>query len=186
MPEDTAEVSTESDEALRAENAAVRDKLLRALADGENIRRRAERSVEDARQFAIADFARELLLVADNLRRTLEAAERNEPVSAPDEALIQGVAATERVLLHIFSRFGIRKLEALGKPFDPTMHEAVMQVDDPTAPPGSVVQVLEDGYTIHGRLLRPAKVVVTRTAQDPSRPPQTGGSDGGAGQGETG
>ena len=168
MPEDTAEqeVSSESDVALKAENASIRDKLLRALADGENIRRRAERSVDDARQFAIADFARELLLVADNLRRTLEAAERNLPVSVPDEALVQGVAATERMLQSILGRFGVKKVEAVGKRFDPAMHEAVMQVADPTAPPGTVVQVLEDGYTIHARLLRPAKVAVNTSVQD--------------------
>lgn len=178
MPEDTAEqeVSIQGDEALRAENAAVRDKLLRALADGENIRRRAERSVEEARQFAITDFARDLLLVADNLQRTLEAAERNQPASVPDDALVQGVAATERMLLHIFERFGIRRMNALGARFDPALHEAVMQVDDPTAPPGTVVQVLEDGYTINGRLLRPAKVVVTRLGQDSPRPPDSGES----------
>lgn len=177
MSEDTAEqeVSTQSDEALKAENASIRDKLLRALADGENIRRRAERSVDDARQFAIADFAREILLVADNLRRTLEAAERNQPVSVPDEALVQGVAATERMLQSILARFGVEKVEAVGERFDPTMHEAVMQVADPTAPPGTVVTVLEDGYTIHERLLRPAKVAVNTSVQDGAGALQPGG-----------
>jgi len=146
---------------LIAENASLRDRLLRALADAENIRQRAERTAEEARQYAISDFARELLMVADNLERTIAAAaERTETVE--DDALIEGVRATKRLLEQTLSHFGARKIEALGKRFDPSLHEAVMEADDPSQPPGTVVRVVEDGYTIHDRLLRPARVVVAR------------------------
>ena len=101
---------------LVAENASLRDRLLRALADAENTRRRAERAAEEARKYAIADFARELLAVADNLQRTIAAASRHSPETVEDQALIEGVRATERLLEHTFSRFGIQKIDALGKP----------------------------------------------------------------------
>src|SRR6266446_2599484 len=136
---------------LIAENASLRDGLLRALADAENIRRRAERTAEEARQYAIADFARELLLVADNLERTISAA-AERPDAAEDAALIEGVRATKRLLDQTLSHFGVRKIEALGKRFNPSLHEAVM-ADDASQPPGTVVRVLEDGYTIQDRLL---------------------------------
>jgi molecular chaperone GrpE len=145
---------------LIAENGSLRDRLLRALAEAENTRRRAERMAEEARQYAITDFARELLVVADNLDRTVDAAERRE--TAADAALIEGVRATERLLEHTLHRFGVRKIDARGKRFDPNLHEAVMQVDDASQPAGMVVRVVEDGYTIHDRLLRPARVVVAR------------------------
>jgi molecular chaperone GrpE len=160
---------------LVAENASLRDRLLRALADAENTRRRAERAAEEAQQYAISDLARELLVVADNLRRTLEAAERNSTERAEDSALIQGVRATERLLEHVLKRFGIQKIDAVGKRFDPSLHEAVMEVNDASQPAGSVVRVLEDGYTIHDRLLRPARVAVAR--QGSTTPPKTDADD---------
>ena len=143
---------------LLAENESLRDRLLRALADAENTRRRAEQTAREARQYAIADFAREMLIIADNLKRTVDATEHGD--SAEDAALIEGVRATECLLEHTLSRFGIHKIEALGERFDPNLHEAVMQVDDPSQPAGTVVRVLEDGYMIHDRLLRPARVFV--------------------------
>jgi molecular chaperone GrpE len=146
-------------EALAAENASLRDRILRALADAENTRRRAERAVQDTSMYAIADFARELLAVADNLQRTIAAAELE---MAEDAALLEGVRATERTLMHALERFGVRKIEALGAPFDPALHEAVMEVDDGSYPPGSVARVLEDGYMIHDRLLRAARVAVAK------------------------
>ena len=152
---------------LVAENASLRDRLLRALADAENTRRRAESAAAEARKYAIADFARELLAVADNLQRTIAAASRS-PETVEDQALIEGVRATERLLEHTFSRFGIQKIDALGKPFDPTLHEAMMEVDDPSQPPGTVVRVAEDGYTIHDRLLRPARVLVVKRSPNDS------------------
>jgi molecular chaperone GrpE len=157
---------------LIAENKTLRDRLLRALADAENTRRRAERTAEEARQYAISDFARELLVVADNLQRTIDAAERRTPETVEDAALIEGVRATERLLMQTLERFGVRKIEAVGQPFDPNLHEAVMEVDDPERPPGTVVRVVEDGYTIHDRLLRPARVFVAKRDRTDT-PPQS-------------
>jgi molecular chaperone GrpE len=154
---------------LLAENASLRDRLLRALADAENTRRRAECTAADARQYAISDFARELLAVADNLQRTIAAADRDTQETVEDAALIEGVRATERILQHALGRFGVRKIDALGQQFDPTLHEAILEVDEPSQPPGTVVRVAEDGYTIHDRLLRPARVmIVGRGSNAPS------------------
>jgi molecular chaperone GrpE len=147
--------------ALRAENASLHDRLLRALAEAENTRARAEGAAADARKFAVAGFARELLVVADNLRRTLDAAEQ-QTRSADNAALVEGVRATLSILMQTLERFGVRRIEALGRRFDPYLHEAVMQIADPSQPSGTVVRVLEDGYTIHDRLLRPARVVVSK------------------------
>jgi molecular chaperone GrpE len=157
---------------LIAENKSLRDRLLRALADAENTRRRTERTAEEVRQYAISDFARELLMVADNLQRTIDAAERRAPETVEDAALIEGVRATERLLMHTLERFGVQKIEAVGQPFDPNLHEAVMEMDDPEHPPGTVVRVVEDGYTIHDRLLRPARVVVAKRDRTDA-PPQS-------------
>lgn len=145
---------------LLAENKSLRDRLLRALAEAENTRRRAEQTALEARQYATADFAREMLLVDDNLKRTIEAAEHFE--ADEDTALIEGIRATVRLLEQTLSRFGVRRIDALGKRFDPNLHEAVMQVEDALHPEGTVVRVVEDGYTIHDRLLRPARVFVAR------------------------
>jgi molecular chaperone GrpE len=145
---------------LLVENASLRDRLLRALAEAENTRRRADRTAEDARKFAIADFARELLIVVDNLQRTIDAADGQAPSAA--EALIEGVRATLRVLMQTLERFGVRRIDALGQRFDPNLHEVMMDVDDPLQPPGTVIRVVEHGYTIHDRLLRPARVIVSK------------------------
>lgn len=148
--------------ALAAENASLRDRLLRSLADAENTRRRAERNTVDARQYAIADFAAELLAVVDNLQRALTVAE-DQPEQTPGEAaLVEGVRATQRLLTATLARFGVRKIDALGAPFDPALHEAIIEVEDESRPPRSVVSILEDGYTIHDRLLRAARVAVAK------------------------
>lgn len=149
---------------LRAENASLQDRLLRALADIENTRRRGERATADARQFAISDFARDLLRVTDNLQRALDAVEPHPPDTA-SAGLVEGIRTTQRMLMAVLEQHGIRRIDAIGKPFDPNMHEAVMEVDDAAHEPGTVVQVLEDGYTIHGRLLRPARVVAVKSAR---------------------
>jgi molecular chaperone GrpE len=155
------EVATEAVDVgtLLKENASLRDRLLRALADAENTRRQASRTEGDARRFAIADFARDLLIVVDNLQRTIDAADGRAPLTAENSALIEGVQATLRVLLRTLEHFGVRRMSALGEQFDPM---AVMEVDDPTQPAGTVTQVMERGYPIHGRLLRPARVVVSK------------------------
>jgi molecular chaperone GrpE len=152
--------------ALQSENASLRDRLLRALADCENARKRAERTVADVRQYAVSDFAREMLIIADNLQRSIAAAEQHCAASPEDAALIEGVRAIARMLAQIFERFGIRKIEAVGARFDPSLHEAVMEVDDASVPGGTVVSVVEDGYSINDRLLRPARVIVAKRRTD--------------------
>lgn len=148
---------------LVEENAGLRDQVLRALAEAENARRRAERAVDDVRQYGISDFARELLVVADNLQRTIAAIENHASATAIDTALIEGVRATERVLTKALERFGVRRIPAVGERFDPTRHEAVMEVEDASRPAGTVTSALEDCYTIHNRLLRPARVAVAKS-----------------------
>ena len=151
-----------------AENASLRDRLLRSLADAENTRRRAERSAADARQYAISDFAAELLAVVDNLQRAIASAE-DRPEQTPGEAaLLDGVRATQRLLLATLNRFGVRKIDVLGAPFDPALHEAIIEVEDESRPPRRVVSVLEDGYTIHDRLLRAARVAVAKPRPQPA------------------
>ena len=169
-PTDSPTPSDETTEApdiavLQAENASLQDRLLRALADAENVRRRADRAAQDARNFVVADLSRELLTVVDNLRRAIAAAEDPAVDSAGSAPLLQGIKAIERSLMTMLERFGVREIEARGTPFDPLRHEAIMEVDDPGRAPGSVVDVMEEGYTIHDRLLRPAKVSVTRSRQ---------------------
>jgi molecular chaperone GrpE len=155
--------------ALTAENASLQDRLLRALAEVENSRRQAERAVVEARRYAIAEFAREMLSVSDNLQRTLLAAAR-VPGTAADDPLLEGVRATERMLASSLDRFGLRKIPALSAPFDPHVHEAVMEVDEPSVPGGHIASVLEEGYTIHDRLVRPSRVAVARRWEAPLTP----------------
>ena len=150
-----------------SEIASLRERLMRALAETENTRRQGERRAQDAQQYAITNFARELLQVVDNLRRALGAAEGD---AGKADRLIEGVAATDRVLTQILNRFGVKEVSALNQPFDPGKHEVVMETDQTEQPSGSVVQVLENGYTLHDRLLRPARVVVARASQPSSQP----------------
>ena len=150
-------------DALEAENAQLKDQLLRALADTENLRRRAERERDDTSKYAIATLARDILSVADNLRRALDAMPSDQ---APDDAtrnLLAGVEATERELLGIFERRGIKRIEPLGERFDPNFHQAMFEVPNSGQEPGTVVQVLQPGYIIHDRLLRPALVGVAKS-----------------------
>jgi molecular chaperone GrpE len=153
--------------AVEAANASLRDRLLRALAEVENTRRRAERRVADAREYGISDFATELLSVVDSLQRAVASAEDRTPA---DAALLDGVRATQGQLLATLGRFGVRRIEALGASFDPNLHEAMAEVEDDSSPPGSVVSVLEDGYMIHDRLLRAARVAVAKPRQEAAPP----------------
>lgn len=146
--------------ALNEENAQLKDKLLRALAEGENQRRRAEKDLSDARVYAVSNFAREMLGVADNLRRALDAMPAEARAAYP--AMAEGVELTERDLVSRLGRFQVRKLEPKGQKFDPNFHEALFEIPDATVPQGTVLQVVEDGYAIGERVLRPAKVGVSR------------------------
>ncbi|MCW5751775.1 MAG: nucleotide exchange factor GrpE [Alphaproteobacteria bacterium] len=147
-------------ERLTAEAAEQKDRALRALAEMENLRRRTEREREDIQKYAISRFAKDLLSVADSLRRALEQQPKN-----PDEAtkgFIDGIAVTERELLSVFERHQVRPIEAVGQKFDANFHEAVFEMDDPSKPAGTVTQVMQTGYTIAGRLLRAAMVAVSK------------------------
>jgi len=151
-------------EALRAEAAGLKDRLLRTLAEMENLRRRTERDVADAKTYGVTSFAREMLALADNLRRALDAfpAEARAGLDASVATLIEGVDLTERDFQSRLVRFGVKKIEALGARFDPNQHEALYEIPDETQPAGLVAQVIEPGYTIGERVLRPAKVGVSR------------------------
>ena len=151
-------------ENLYVENAALKEKALRAMAEAENVRRRAEREVADAKLYGVANFAREMLSFADNLRRAVDSVPI-EIRDAPDPAiaaLVDGVELTEKDFLSRLARFGVRKIDAEGARFDPNQHEALFEIPDETQPAGTVAQVVEQGYTIGDRVLRPAKVGVTR------------------------
>ncbi len=154
---------------LQRENAELKDKLLRALADMENLRRRTEKEVADAKLYGISSFARDMLSFADNSRRTVENVPRELRESAEPliRTLIEGVELTERDFLARLARHGVKKIEPLGAKFDPNLHEALFEVPDDTVPNGTVVKVVDDGYTIGDRVLRPAKVGVSRGTAKP-------------------
>lgn len=157
--------------ALEAELAETRDKMLRALAEVENTRSRARREREDAGKYAISAFARDLLTVSDNLRRALDAT----PAELKDSPLVQGIEATERELLKAFEKHGIRKLDPSGQPFDPNFHEVMFEAPLPGKPAGLILQVLEPGYVIGERLLRPARVGVVKNEDENGATSATGG-----------
>ncbi|WAJ29577.1 nucleotide exchange factor GrpE [Antarcticirhabdus aurantiaca] len=150
--------------ALEAENADVKDRLLRLAADMENLRRRTEREIKDARTYAVTGFAREMLAVADNLRRAIEAvpAEAKEHGEGGLNALLDGVEMTERSLLASMEKHGVKKLEPEGQRFDPNFHQAMFEVPNPNVPNNTVVQVVQAGYAIGDRVLRPAMVGVAK------------------------
>lgn len=148
---------------LEAEVAKLKDNVLRAMAELENTRRRAQRDREDASKFAVSSFAKDLLAVSDNLRRALEsvpaeAREGNEVM----KSLSVGVEATERQLLAAFERAGIKRLEPLGQPFDPNFHQVMFEIENTGKVSGTVVQELQAGYVLNGRLLREAMVGVAK------------------------
>lgn len=148
---------------LEAENADVKNRLLRLAADMENLRRRTEKDVRDASQYAIAKFARDVLSVGDNLKRAIEAVptEARETADGGLKGLIEGVEMTERELVNALGRHNITPIEPKGEKFDPNAHEAVFQVPDPDVPAGMVSQVVQTGYRIGDRVLRPAMVGVS-------------------------
>ncbi len=162
-PIDAPEPFTEL-ENLYTENAALKEKALRAMAEAENVRRRAEREISDAKLYGVTSFAREMLAFADNLRRAVESvpAETRETLDPAIAALVEGVEVTEKDFLSRLARFGVKKIDALGARFDPNQHEALFEIPDEGQPSGTVAQVVEQGYTIGDRVLRPAKVGVTR------------------------
>ena len=149
---------------LDRELADMKDRLLRALADMENMRKRTEREVADARVYGISAFARDILGVADNMHRAMAALD-NELRSKADEglkALLDGVELTERELINALEKNGVKRIDPLGQKFDPNRHQAMFEIEDASVPPGTVVQVMQAGYLIADRVLRPALVAVAK------------------------
>lgn len=151
---------------LEAEKLELKDKLLRTLADMENLRRRTEREIADAKAYAVSGFARDLLGVADNLRRGIESldASGRDGLDAGTKLMVEGVELTERELLKTLDKHGVKKLDPLGQKFDPNLHQAMFEAPDPTQPKGHVVAVVQSGYALNGRVLRPALVGVSAGA----------------------
>ena len=156
-------------ENLMQENNALKDKVLRTMAEMENLRRRTEREVADAKLYGVTSFARDMLTFADNLRRAVESVsvEEKETASAALKSFVEGIELTERDFLSRLARFGVKKLEPQGEKFDPNLHEALFEVPDPSVANGTVVQVVEAGFSIGDRCLRPAKVGVARGGPKP-------------------
>lgn len=162
---DTAEPSQPDPvELLKAENGELRDRYLRLAAEMDNLRRRTERDVKDAKSYSVASFARDMLSVADNLRRTLDAipADARDGADAGLKTLIEGVEMTERSMLSALERHGVRQLEPVGQKFDPNFHQAMFEVPNPDVPNNTVVQVVQAGFVIGDRVLRPAMVGVAK------------------------
>ncbi len=152
---------------LEAENAELKDRALRNLAEMENLRKRTEREVADSRAYAVTAFARDLLSVADNLARALTAVPEGEE-NAALKALTEGVGLTGRELESTFAKHGVTKIEPqAGEKFDPNLHQAMFEVPDPSQPSGIVVQIVQPGFAISGRLLRPALVGVSKGGPKP-------------------
>ena len=154
---------------LEAEISQLKDQLLRALAETENVRRRGQRERSDAIKYGAASLVKDLLAVSDNLRRAIDSVPGDAAVDDDRlKTLLDGVELTEKELLSVFERHHIVKLEPLGEKLDPHRHEAMYEVPDPSQPPGTVVQVIEPGYLLHDRLVRPARVGIAKSeATDP-------------------
>lgn len=172
---------------LAGEVASLKDQLLRALAETENLRRRSEREREDAVKYASVPLVRDLVNVADNLRRALasvpaEAAQDNEQL----KTLLDGVEMTDRELQTIFARHHIERIEPLGERLDPHVHEALYEIPDPSVPTGTVVQVLQAGYRLRDRLIRPAQVAVAKGGPSAAAGPAAAAPEGPGNDGTNG
>jgi molecular chaperone GrpE len=167
MPDDPEEGSVE---ALTREVAEAKDKVLRTLAEMENLRRRTSKEVSDARSYGIASFARDVLDIADNLQRALDAVPADARAAADPglKALIEGVELTERSLHATLEKNGVKKFDPSGEKFDPNFQQAMFEVPDPSVPAGTVVQVAQAGYMLGDRILRPALVGVAKGGAKPA------------------
>jgi molecular chaperone GrpE len=176
-----AELSPDEDpvKLLEGEVASLKDQLLRAMAETENVRRRAQREREDSAKYAAAPVVKDLLGVADNLQRALESLP--EALAAENEqigSLRLGVEMTRKELLAVFERHNIRTIDPLGEKLDPHFHEAMFEIEDPSQPAGTVVQVIQAGYRLYDRLLRPARVGISKGGGQTAEPeaPAPGGT----------
>jgi molecular chaperone GrpE len=163
--------------ALLTENADMRDRLLRTMADMENLRRRTEREKTDTARYAISNFARDVLTVGDNLKRTIEHVPSGAAADDPAlKSFLDGVEITERELLNVLERHGVTRIEPLGQRFDPNCHQAMYEVPNADVPDGTVVEVMQAGYTIGDRCLRPALVAVAKGGGKAAPQPQGQGN----------
>lgn len=161
---------------LEAEVASLKDQLLRAMAETENVRRRAQRDREDSLKYAGVPVIKDVLGVADNLQRALESVPQDQLADdGPMQNLRLGVEMTLRELQSVFERHGIKIIEPMGERLDPHLHEALYEVEDPSKAAGTVVQIIQPGYRLHDRLLRPARVGVSRGGPKPGAESAPGG-----------
>lgn len=161
--------------ALFIENAELKDRLLRTIAEMENLRRRTEREKRDAGKYAINNFAQDLLSIGDNLARAMQSIADADGGQTQDmvKSLVDGIEMTEREMLNVFDRHGIAKLDPIGGKFDPNLHQAIFEVDKPELPTGTVTDVMQAGYTLNERILRPAMVGVSKGgSKAPPRAPE--------------
>ena len=178
-----AEVTTDL-EALLSENADMRDRLLRTMADMENLRQRTEREKSDTARYAISNFARDVLTIGDNLKRVIEHVPAEAAAQDPAlKSFLEGVELTERELLKMLEKYGVTRIEPLGQRFDPNQQQAMYEVPTTEVPEGTVVDVMQAGYTIGDRVLRPALVAVSKggAKQPPQKKPEQGGNGFGPG-----
>jgi molecular chaperone GrpE len=176
-PEDAgAQLGADLD-ALLVENADMRDRLLRTMAEMENLRRRTEREKADTARYAISNFARDVLTVGDNLKRTIEHVPADAAAQDPAlKSFLEGVEITERELLNVLERHGVTRIEPLGQRFDPNCQQAMYEVQNAEVPDGTVVDVMQAGYIIGDRCLRPALVAVAKGGAKPASPSEGNGA----------
>lgn len=161
---DIAEAAIDPTEQLLAENAELKDRLLRLAAEMENLRKRTEREIGDTRSYAIAGFARDMLTATDSLSRALMMLppEARDTADATIRSLVDGMELTEREMQRLLAKHGVKPIEAEGQKFDPHRHQAMFEVPDATKPEGTVVQVVQQGFAIGERVLRPAMVGIAK------------------------
>jgi molecular chaperone GrpE len=164
IPAEATEAPADPIETLQAENADLKDRLLRMAAEMDNLRKRTEREVADTRTYAIAGFARDMLTATDSLSRALLVlpAEAREGAEGATKSLIEGIEMTEREMQRLLGKHGVTPIEAQGQKFDPHKHQAMFEVPDASQPDGTVVQVVQAGFAIGERVLRPAMVGVAK------------------------
>lgn len=177
MAQEAAKLTTDI-QALQAENAELKDKNLRVVAEMENFRRRTERDKAEFSKYAISEFARDIVGVGDNIRRAIEAVPKDAVAMNPTlRSLVEGVEVTERELLKVLERFQVTRFDPLGEAFNPHLHDAMTKVEVPNVPAETVVQVIHAGYMIGERVLRPAAVIVAKGGGAVEQAPKAGGGE---------
>ena len=168
---------------LDRELADMKDRLLRTLAEMENLRKRTEREVADARVYGVSSFARDIIGVADNMHRAMQALDDELRANADEamKSLLDGVELTERELINVLEKNGVKKIEPLGQKFDPNMHQAMFELPDDSVPAGTVKQVMQSGYAIGERVLRPALVAIAKGGPKPAPANDNAGAEGSQG-----